>query len=105
MFETDLKQHPKVAHKRKNPALYALIMLNDDFTPMDFVVEVLKRFIHMNNAKAMEVMLTIHHQGEGHCGVYTRDIGETKTAHIHNYAKKHGHPLRCILRKTQDISE
>jgi len=101
MFDAEIQQHSKAKSKKRSPSMYALVMLNDDYTPMDFVVKVLKRFIRMNTDKATHTMLAIHLYGEGHCGVYTRDIGETKITQIHTYAKKHGHPLRCILRKTQ----
>ena len=83
------------------PSMYALVMLNDDVTPINFVVDVLKRFVHMSTTNAISTTFAIHHQGESKCGIYTRDIGETKIAQIHAYAKQHGYPLRCILRKTQ----
>ena len=73
--------------------LYNVVLLNDDYTPMDFVVEVLKRFFHLNEKIAVQVMLQVHIQGKGVCGVFTRDIAETKVAQVNDYAKMNQHPL------------
>ncbi len=71
-------------------------MLNDDFTPMDFVVMLLQRFFHKSEEQAIEIMLDIHHKGQGICGIYTRDIAETKMTQVHQASEQHEHPLRCI---------
>jgi len=77
----------------KLPRKYKVVLLNDDYTPMDFVVEVLKRFFHLNEEIAVQVMLQVHIQGKGVCGVFTRDIAETKVAQVNDYAKMNQHPL------------
>ncbi len=79
--------------KLKQPALYKVIMLNDDFTPMEFVVEVLQVFFAMNREKATQIMLAVHTTGKGTCGIFTRDVAETKSAQINQYAQDNQHPL------------
>ena len=74
-------------------------MLNDDFTPMDFVVHVLKAFFGMNTEKATEIMLHVHTRGVGVCGVFSRDVAETKVALVAQFAQEHQHPLRCEIEK------
>lgn len=81
----------------KRPPLYKVILLNDDYTPMEFVVEVLEVFFRMNREQATQVMLTVHTQGKGVCGVYTKDIAETKAAQVNQYARDHQHPLLCEI--------
>lgn len=81
----------------KRPPLYKVILLNDDYTPMEFVVEVLEMFFRMNREQATQVMLTVHTQGKGVCGVYTKDIAETKAAQVNQYARDHQHPLLCEI--------
>ncbi|GIX21401.1 MAG: ATP-dependent Clp protease adapter protein ClpS [Gammaproteobacteria bacterium] len=81
----------------KPPPLYKVVLLNDDYTPMDFVVEVLQVFFGMDRHKATQIMLQVHTRGRGVCGVYTRDIAETKVAQVNNYAREHQHPLLCIM--------
>ena len=83
--------------KSKPPRLYKVTLLNDDFTTMDFVVEVLQIFFAMERERATQVMLKIHQEGSAVCGVYPRDIAETKVAQVSEFAKQHGHPLRCEL--------
>ncbi len=83
--------------KRKRPPLYRVILLNDDFTPMDFVVEVLMRFFAMNEEKATQIMLHVHSRGVGVCGVFTRDIAETKVQQVNEYSRSHQHPLLCTM--------
>lgn len=85
--------------KVKQPPLYKVLMLNDDFTPMDFVVVVLKTFFSMSTEKATEVMLHVHTRGVGVCGVFTRDVAETKAAQVVQYAREHQHPLRCAVER------
>ncbi len=88
--------------KLKRPPMYKVLMLNDDYTPMDFVVEILERFFAMSREKATRVMLTVHIQGKAVCGVYTRDIAETKAAQVNQYAREHQHPLLCEVEAVED---
>ncbi len=83
--------------KQKRPPLYRVILLNDDFTPMDFVVEVLMRFFAMSEEKATQIMLHVHSRGVGVCGVFTRDIAETKVQQVNEYSRSHQHPLLCTM--------
>ena len=77
----------------KPPAMYKVLLMNDDFTPMDFVVEVLEHFFSMNRAQATRIMLTVHTQGRAVCGIYSRDVAETKSAQVIDYARRAQHPL------------
>lgn len=81
------------------PPLYSVMVLNDDYTPMDFVVEVLMRFFSMNLEKATQVMLHVHTRGRGVCGVFTREIAESKVALVNEYARTNQHPLLCTMEK------
>jgi len=81
----------------KKPAMYKVILLNDDYTPMEFVVYILETFFALNREKATHIMLNVHTQGKGICGVYTRDVAETKVALVSEYAKQNEHPLLCTL--------
>lgn len=81
------------------PPLYSVMVLNDDYTPMDFVVEVLMRFFSMNLEKATQVMLHVHTRGRGVCGVFTREIAESKVAQVNEYARLNQHPLLCTMEK------
>lgn len=81
----------------KQPKKYKVILLNDDYTPMEFVVEVLKRYFHLNEELATQVMLQVHILGKGICGVFTRDIAETKVALVNDYARCSQHPLLCTM--------
>ncbi len=83
----------KTSTEIKEPRKYKVVLLNDDYTPMDFVVEVLKHFFHLSEEIAVQVMLQVHIQGKGVCGVFTRDIAETKTALVNEYARMNQHPL------------
>ena len=85
--------------KKKEPPVYQVILLNDDFTPMDFVVEVLERFFSMERTKATKIMLDIHSKGKGLCGVYPHEIAETKVSQVTLLAKKNQHPLLCTMEK------
>ena len=80
-----------------HPKKYLVILQNDDYTPMDFVVEVLERFFYLNQSVATEIMLQVHFKGRGVCGVYTRDIAETKVALVNDYASLNQHPLLCSM--------
>jgi ATP-dependent Clp protease adaptor protein ClpS len=81
----------------REPPLYQVILFNDDFTPMDFVIEILMDFFAMSETLATQVMLQIHTQGVGVCGVYSKDVAETKVAIVNDYARSHHHPLLCAL--------
>ncbi len=83
--------------KSKPPRLYQVRLFNDDFTTMDFVIEVLQTFFAMNRERATEVMLKVHQEGSAICGVYSKDIAVTKVGQVAAFAKQHGHPLRCEL--------
>ena len=87
--------------KLKKPPLFKVILLNDDYTPMEFVVEVLEVFFKMNREQATQVMLTVHTQGKGVCGIYTRDIAETKSAQVNQFARDHQHPLLCEIEASE----
>lgn len=83
--------------KTKLPPMYKVMILNDDYTPMDFVVVVLQRFFSLNREKAMQIMLKVHREGMGVCGVYSKDIAATKVDQVRSYAKQHQHPLQCMM--------
>ena len=87
------ERRPKLAR----PPMYKVIILNDDYTPMDFVVEILKSFFHKSREEASEIMLLVHNTGRGLCGVYTRDVAETKVAQVNDYSRSNEHPLLCTL--------
>lgn len=99
MHDDDLAVQ-KAKPKLKRPPLYKVILLNDDYTPMDFVVHVLEAFFGMNRELATYVMLQVHTQGKGVCGTFTREIAETKVAQVNNYARENQHPLLCTMEKT-----
>ena len=88
-----------VKPKVKKPSLYRVLLLNDDFTPMEFVVEVLARFFQMNLEQATQVMLHVHQNGVGECGVYTYEVAETKVTQVMDHARKNQHPLQCVMEK------
>ncbi len=94
---TGLLTKPKP--KTKKPSMYKVLMLNDDYTPMEFVVHVLKRFFRMDHAEAVRVMLHVHRKGVGVCGVFPYEVAETKVHQVVDYARKHQHPLQCTLEK------
>ncbi len=87
----------EVKPKLKQPPLFRVILLNDDFTPMDFVVEVLMQFFAMSEEKATQVMLHVHTRGVGVCGVFSRDVAETKVEQVNEYSRRHQHPLLCTM--------
>ena len=94
---TEVISRTKPAVKR--PSLYRVLLLNDDFTPMEFVVDVLARFFSMNLEKATQVMLHVHQNGVGECGVFTYEVAETKVTQVMDYARKNQHPLQCVMEK------
>ena len=81
----------------KKPPLYHVVLLNDDYTPMDFVVQILQGIFSMDHSTAMRIMLQVHTKGKGICGVYTYEIAETKVAQVTGLAQKHQHPLLCTM--------
>ena len=83
--------------KLKRPPLYKVILLNDDYTPMEFVVHVLEYFFGMDREKAVRIMLQVHTQGSGVCGVYSREIAETKVSQVNDYSRENNHPLLCTM--------
>ncbi|MSO88538.1 MAG: ATP-dependent Clp protease adapter ClpS [Rhodospirillaceae bacterium] len=85
--------------KTKKPAMYKVLMLNDDYTPMEFVVHILERFFNKGREEATQIMLNVHRRGVGICGVYTFEVAETKVTQVMDFARRHQHPLRCILEK------
>ncbi len=86
--------------KLKKPPMYKVVLLNDDYTPMEFVVEVLQIFFGMNREKATQIMMAVHTTGKGTCGIFTRDIAETKSAQVNQYAQEHQHPLVSDIEAT-----
>ena len=86
--------------KLKPPPLYKVILLNDDYTPMEFVVLVLQKFFSLSREKATQIMLKVHREGMGVCGVYPKDIATTKVEQVAAYARKHQHPLQCVMEET-----
>lgn len=83
------------------PPLYRVILLNDDFTPMDFVVSILEKIFHMGHDKALETMLLVHHSGSALCGVYPKDIAETKLKQVVAVARQYEYPLRCVMERNE----
>jgi ATP-dependent Clp protease adaptor protein ClpS len=83
--------------KVKRPPLYKVMLLNDDYTPMEFVVQVLESFFRMDREKATQVMLHVHTRGVGVCGLFTREIAETKVSQVNDYARSNQHPLLCTM--------
>ena len=89
----------KTRSKSKRPPLYKVMILNDDFTPMEFVVHVLERFFGMSSAQAFEIMLTVHKKGLAVVGVFSHEIAETKVTQVMDFARRHEHPLQCTMEK------
>lgn len=83
--------------KAKPPKRYQVVLLNDDYTPMEFVVEVLQRFFDLDELKANAIMLAVHHEGKGVCGVYSREVAEMKVQQVNRYSRANKHPLMCQL--------
>ena len=86
--------------KLKRPPLYRVLLINDDFTPMEFVVDILETIFSMERTRATQVMLEVHTKGQGVCGVFSYEIAETKVAQVMGLAKQHQHPLLCTLEQT-----
>lgn len=90
----------KVKPRAKRPNRYRVLILNDDYTPMEFVVHVLERFFQKDAEAATKIMLHVHHHGIGECGVFTYEIAETKVTQVMDFARKHQHPLQCVMEKS-----
>lgn len=86
--------------KLKRPPMYKVVLINDDYTPMEFVVRILEQFFFMRREQATQIMLEVHTQGKGICGIYTHEIAETKVARVNEYARGQEHPLLCMMEKT-----
>lgn len=103
MSDNELKsaehREAKTREEVKSPSLYNVLLLNDDYTTMDFVVQVLEEVFHKSPVEATQIMLHVHKKGTGLCGVYTRDIAETKVAAVHKLARRRDFPLMCVMEK------
>jgi ATP-dependent Clp protease adaptor protein ClpS len=89
----------KTRTRTQRPPLYKVLLLNDDYTPMEFVVHVLERFFGMSHAQAFELMLTVHKKGLAVVGVFTFEVAETKVAQVMDFARRHQHPLQCTMER------
>jgi ATP-dependent Clp protease adaptor protein ClpS len=89
----------KTKPQTKRPSLYRVLILNDDYTPMEFVVHVLERFFNKDREAATRIMLHVHNHGIGECGVFTYEVAETKVTQVMDFARKHQHPLQCVMEK------
>lgn len=92
---TTLTEKPRL----KRPSLYKVLLLNDDFTPMDFVVDILCRFFQKSVDDATAIMLNVHHKGKGLCGIYPLGIAESKVNRVNRFSRGHGHPLKSVMEK------
>ena len=89
----------------KKPSMYMVLLLNDDYTPMEFVVEVLQSFFSLDKEHAVRVMLQVHTKGKGVCGIYTREVAETKAGVVNSYARENEHPLLCDIEPSEDSDD
>jgi ATP-dependent Clp protease adaptor protein ClpS len=89
----------KTRTKTKRPSMYRVLLLNDDYTPMEFVIHVLERFFNKNRDEATNIMLHVHHHGVGECGVFTYEVAETKVTQVMDFARQNLHPLQCVMEK------
>ena len=85
--------------RTKRPSLYRVLLLNDDYTPMEFVVHVVERFFNKSQEDAYQIMMHVHQNGVGECGVFTYEVAETKVTQVMDFARKHQHPLQCVMEK------
>jgi ATP-dependent Clp protease adaptor protein ClpS len=99
--DRNLNEHviTKTKQRTKKPNLYRVLLLNDDYTPMEFVVHILERFFNKDKDQATEVMLHVHNNGVGECGIYTYEVAETKVTQVMDFARRHQHPLQCVMEK------
>ncbi|MCQ1058247.1 ATP-dependent Clp protease adapter ClpS [Photobacterium sp. DNB23_23_1] len=95
--DSDVLEEEEV--QAKPPSMYKVILNNDDYTPMDFVIEVLQKFFSMDLEKSTQLMLTVHYEGKAVCGTFTAEVAETKVAQVMMYAREHEHPLLCTKEK------
>ncbi len=98
-FGVEVLERAEPKLKPKRPSLYRVLLLNDDFTPMDFVIHVLETFFHKTKDEATNIMLRVHHEGAGLCGVYTYEVAETKVLQVMEFARQHQHPLQCVMER------
>ena len=96
---TPSRELEKAKPALQRPPMYRVVLLNDDYTPMEFVVELLQKFFYLNRETANQIMLQIHRSGKGICGIYSFDIAETKVAVINDFARVNEHPLLCAMEK------
>lgn len=98
-FEDDIGEisEQEVTPKLKSPRKFKVILVNDDYTPMEFVIKILTYFFHMDENTATRIMSQVHTQGQGVCGVFSREIAETKVAQVNNFARSHDYPLLCVM--------
>ncbi len=96
LFDDDLAVQ-EAEPQLKQPPLYKVVLLNDDYTPMEFVVLILEKFFNLNRELAVNIMLNIHTKGKGVCGTYTREIAETKVAQVNEFSRENEHPLLCTM--------
>ncbi len=89
----------KTRSKTAKPPLYKVLLLNDDYTPMEFVIHVLEKYFNKGREDATQIMLHVHHKGVGICGVYTYEVAETKVTQVIDFSRQHSHPLQCIMEK------
>ena len=89
----------KAKPRTKRPNLYRVLLLNDDYTPQEFVIHVLERFFNKNRNDATRIMLHVHNNGVGECGIFTYEVAETKVTQVMDFARKHQHPLQCVMEK------
>jgi ATP-dependent Clp protease adaptor protein ClpS len=99
--ESSVATRTKTRTRTQRPPLYKVLLLNDDYTPMEFVVHVLERFFGMSHAQAFEIMLTVHKRGLAVVGVFSFEVAETKVAQVMDFARRHQHPLQCTLEKEE----
>ncbi len=97
--DSDIDIITKSRPKTKKPDLYKVVLLNDDYTPMDFVISVLEHFFNKGSEEATSIMLEVHKKGVGIAGVFTYEVAETKVAQVSNFARQHEHPLQCTMEK------
>lgn len=97
--DSDASVITKTKPKTQRPPLYKVMLLNDDYTPMEFVVHVLERFFGLSHSQAFEIMLTVHKKGLAVVGVFSHEVAETKVAQVMDFARRHQHPLQCTMEK------
>ncbi|MHA1158744.1 MAG: ATP-dependent Clp protease adapter ClpS [Alphaproteobacteria bacterium] len=97
--ETSIGVATKTRPKTKRPSQYRVLLLNDDYTPMEFVVAVLQKFFNKGQEDAAQIMMHVHQHGVGECGVYTYEVAETKVTQVMDFARKYQHPLQCVMEK------